>query len=150
MSEELLQMARRQVEAFNEGDWDALRELLVPDAVYDEPATGRRIQGHDAIIEVNQGWKAAFPDAIGTINDIFAAGDKAAVEITWNGTHSGTLALPDGGGIPPTGRPISVEACQIVTARAGKLAEARHFFDMLGMLEQLGTVSPEALAEADS
>ena len=54
-------------------------------------------------------------------------------------------SVPGGGTIEPTGRRMETPACQITRIENGKLAEAHHYFDLLGMMEQLGTVSPEAL-----
>jgi steroid delta-isomerase-like uncharacterized protein len=147
MSEDLIALARENVEAFNAGDWDRFRATLAPNSVYEEPGTQRRLEGPDAIIEANQGWRAAYPDAKGTITDAFACGDRVAIQITWEGTQSGPLRVP-GGEIPPTGRKVTVQACQVMRVEDGKTVEACHFFDMLGMLEQLGTVSAESLAHA--
>ena len=148
MSEELIALAREDMEAFNAGDWDRLRALTADDAVYVEPGTGRRIEGADAILDANKAWKAAFPDAQGTITDAFACGDRVATQHVWEGTHSGVLPVP-GGEIPATGQKIRVEACQVSRIKDGKIVEACHYFDMLGMLEQIGALSPEAAAHAD-
>ena len=148
MTDDLIRMAREEVEAFNEGDWDRLKASLASDSVYDEAATGRRMEGPDAIVEANQGWKSAFPDASGTITGSFACGDRVVLEITWRGTQSGALPLPDGGEIPATGRSVEIQACQVMRIADGKVAENRHFFDMLGMMEQLGALSGDALAQA--
>jgi steroid delta-isomerase-like uncharacterized protein len=148
MTEDLIAVAREDLEAFNTGDWDRMRKVITPDSVYVEPATGRRIEGADAIIEANEGWKAAFPDARGTITAEFACDDRVVVEVTWAGTHSGPLQLPTGGSIPPTGRRIETPAAQVCRVEDGKLAEVHHYFDMLGMLEQIGTISADSLAHA--
>lgn len=146
MSEDLLAVARDDLDAFNAGDWDRLRELTATDSVYVEPATGRRVEGVDAILELNKEWKAAFPDAQGTVTGEFACDDRVVMEITWSGTHDGPLSVPGGGTIEPTGRHMETPACQITWVEDGKLKEAHHYFDLLGMMAQLGTVSPEALA----
>ena len=148
MSEELIALAREDIDAFNAGDFDRMRALSTDDAVYEEFATGRRIEGADAILEVNKEWKAAFPDAHGTITDIFACGDRVAMQIVWEGTQTGALPTPDGGEIPPTGKHIRTEACQVTRVVDGKIVEACHYFDMLGMLEQLGVLGAEATTAA--
>jgi steroid delta-isomerase-like uncharacterized protein len=125
-----------------------MRDLLAPDAVYDEVGTGRRVEGADAILEVNKGWKAALPDSQGTIEEAIACDDRVTLRITWSGTHSGPLPLPTGGQLAPTNRQIKVPACQVCRVADGKLVEAIHYFDMLTLLEQLGTISEEALAQA--
>lgn len=148
MSEDLVALARQEVEAFNAGDFDRMRGLLADDCVYEEPGTQRRIEGADAIIEVNQGWRAAFPDAHGTVTDVFACGERVATQITWEGTQSGALMTPDGGEIPASHRHVTMKACQVGTVENGEFTELCHFFDMLGMLEQIGALSAEKAAHA--
>jgi steroid delta-isomerase-like uncharacterized protein len=148
MSEELIAVAREEIEAFNADDWERFRATLAPDCVYEEPGTQRRVEGPDAIIEANQGWKSAYPDAQGTVTGAFACGDRVALEITWEGTQSGALEIPGGGEIAPTNRRVTLQACQVMRVADGKIVENRHFFDMLGMFEQLGAVSAEELAHA--
>jgi steroid delta-isomerase-like uncharacterized protein len=148
MSEEGISAARRFTECYNAADWDGMRDLMATDAVYEEVGTGRRIEGPAAILDVNRAWKSALPDSQGTISEAFACDDRVVLRITWSGTQSGPLPLPTGGELPPTNRQISVPACQIVRVADGKLVEAIHFFDMLTLLEQLGTISEDALAPA--
>jgi steroid delta-isomerase-like uncharacterized protein len=148
MAEDLIATARVDVEAFNDADWERMRSAWAADCVYEEPATKRHIEGADALVEVNQGWKAAFPDAKGTVTDAFACGDRVAVQITWEGTQSGALGLPGGAEVPPTNRSVKVQACQVARVTDGKIAEETHYFDVLGMLEQMGALSEEALAQA--
>jgi steroid delta-isomerase-like uncharacterized protein len=148
MSEDLIALARNDLEAFNAGDWDRLAADMTDDSVYEELATGRRLEGKEAIVEANRGWKAAFPDARGTMTDAFTCGDRVAVRITWEGTHTGPLATPDGGEIPATGHKVTIHACELYRVEGGKVAEASHFFDMLAMLEQLGVTSGETAVTA--
>jgi steroid delta-isomerase-like uncharacterized protein len=148
MSEETISAARGFTECYNAGDWDGLRDLMAPDAVYEEVGTGRRIEGPAAIVEVNKAWKGALPDSQGTIAEAFACDDRVVLRINWSGTQSGPLPLPTGGELAPTNREINVPACQIVRVADGKLVEAIHYFDMLTLLGQLGAISEDALAAA--
>jgi steroid delta-isomerase-like uncharacterized protein len=148
MSEDLIAVAREDLEAFNAGDWDRLSETMTEDSVYEEPGTGRRLQGKEANLQASREWKAAFPDVKGTMTDAFACGDRVAVRVTWEGTHEGPLTTPDGGQIAATGRKVTVQACQLYRFEGDKVAEACHFFDLLGMMEQLGVTSESAPAEA--
>lgn len=136
-------LAREGVEAFNEADWERMRATLAPDSVYEEPGTQRRMQGIDEILAANQGWKSAFPDAHGTITSAYGDDEHATVEITWEGTHDGTLSGPMGD-LPPTHRRITVQAVEVVTLREGKVASDHHYFDVLSMLAQLGALSQPA------
>jgi steroid delta-isomerase-like uncharacterized protein len=145
--QDLIGVARREVEAFNAGDWEQLAQTYTPDAVYDEPGTGRRVEGTDEIREVNRGWKAAFPDATGTITSVSASGNSVTVEVTWEGTQSGPLEGPQGE-LPPSNRRAVVRAVQILEFSDGRIKENRHYFDMLGMLQQLGAFEQMGAASA--
>jgi steroid delta-isomerase-like uncharacterized protein len=132
-------IARQSVDVFSHGDWAGFRAALAPEAVYVEPATGRRVQGADQIVAVSQGWRQVFPDATGTISTAVASGNIVTLEITWEGTQRGELAGP-GGVIPASGKRVTVAAVQVVTVVGGKITETHHYFDMLGLLQQLGAI----------
>jgi hypothetical protein len=51
------------------------------------------------------------------------------------------------GAIPPTNKRVRVNAVMVNTVKNGKITEARHFFDMLTVLTQLG-VAPMAATAA--
>ncbi len=69
------------------------------------------------------------------IDEIFSAGDHVVTRWTGTGTHVGELM-----GIPPTDRPISVEAITIHRIADGKIAEEWTVWDALGLLQQIGAV----------
>lgn len=132
-----LAVARESIEAFNDADWDRFGAILAEDSTYTEMATRRHLEGREAVLETNREWKAAFPDAHGTIERAIEAGDTVTLEVTWRGHQTGTMAMP-GGDLPPTGRAVEVPAAQILEIRDGKVISDHHYFDMAGMLAQLG------------
>ena len=89
---ENIDIARQGIDAFNSGDWDAVRAAFTDNPTYNELGTGRSLTGTDAILEAQQGWKTAFPDVVGTVTNAFASGDQVSLEISWNGTHTGPLS----------------------------------------------------------
>jgi steroid delta-isomerase-like uncharacterized protein len=145
---DVLQLAREGVEAFSAGDAQRFKAPLSADAVYYEPATQRRIEGPDRIVQdAFHGWRSAFPDAKGTITRALASGNTAVLEITWEGTQTGPLVGP-AGTIPPSGKRVTVHAVQVVTAEGNKVKETNHYFDLLGMLQQIGAAPVAAGASA--
>jgi steroid delta-isomerase-like uncharacterized protein len=132
-------VARENVEAFNAGDWDRFRATLAGDCVYDELATQRHMEGQDAIIDANRGWKEAFPDAHGSVESAMADNGTATLEITWEGTQTGPLHTP-GGEIPPSSRHVEVKAVQVFQLEGDKIREVHHYFDMMGLLQQVGAM----------
>jgi steroid delta-isomerase-like uncharacterized protein len=136
-------VARESIEAFNASDWDRFRSLHAEDVVEDELGTQRRIEGIDALLEANQGWKQAFPDASGRVTNAFESGDTAILEITWSGNHSGPLETPDGE-LPATNKRVEIPACQVFRVEGDRIAEDRNYFDMATMLQQLGVMEQAA------
>ena len=133
---ERIDIAKQGIEAFNSGDWDAVKELFTANPTYNELASGRSITGADAIVEALQGWKTAFPDATGTVTNAFASGDQVSLEISWNGTHTGPLETPSGT-IPASGKEQTTPASMTVILDGDKIAEERHYFDMMTLLSQI-------------
>ena len=138
-SRDVTSLARAQVEFFNTSDWEGARASYLPDVVYDERATGRVLQGPDAIIEAMKGWKTFNSDVTGTISNIHVSGDTAVVEVTWEGTMDGPLETP-GGTVPPTGKGHATHGAWVMTFEGDKLRESRNYFDMLQLLQQVGAM----------
>jgi steroid delta-isomerase-like uncharacterized protein len=138
MSEQkLIDAANAPTYAFNENDWDKVRESLTEDFVYDEVCTNRLAKGVENVIELWKGWRVAFPDIRGTITNAFSGDGKVVKELTWRGTHTGPLGLPDGE-IPATGKSINVRSCEVWTIEDGKGKIQVHYIDMMTLMEQLG------------
>ncbi len=131
------QLATDLVTAFNNSDWEAFRQSLSADSVYDEVGTSRTLEGVDTIIDALQGWKEAMPDAKGTVDCAISTGNTAVLELTWTGTHTGPLEGP-GGTIAPTGRQQTTRAGWVLECDSGKVTQSRHYFDMLSFMQQLG------------
>jgi steroid delta-isomerase-like uncharacterized protein len=137
--QDLITVATEFIDAFNTGDWQRFRGMLANDVVYQETGTQRRIQGADAYVQLCQGWKQAFPDVIGTIQNACTGGSIVAQEITWEGTHTGPLEGP-GGTIPATGTRVTVPASFWVIFDGNVVKEAHHYLDVLSLMQQLGVM----------
>jgi len=84
-----------------------------------------------------QGFRAAFPDARFTVEDMVAEGDRVAARLTMRGTHLGPL-----NGAPPTGRAVVVSGMSIERIADGRIVEGWNENDALGLLQQLGMLPP--------
>ena len=136
----VLEIAKASITAFNEKNWNKMKALYASDAVYDEKATHRRIQGPDQIIEALRMWTTAFPDAKGTIVRELAVGDLAVLELVWNGTHTGPLQTP-AGTIAASSRPVQVPACSVMQIEGERVKLDTHYFDLLTLLTQIGAAA---------
>ena len=140
-----VQLAKQNVEAFGKGDWASFKAPLSADSVYEELATQRRVQGPDAIVELSKGWREAFPDAKGTITKAVESGDTVVLEIIWEGTHTGELKSAMGP-IPATYKKVKIPAVEVVTFKTDKIAETKHYFDLMTLLGQIGALPTPAAA----
>ncbi len=136
---ERIDIAKEGIEAFNSGDWDALKAAFTANPTYNELGTGRVITGTDGIVEAMQGWKTAFPDVVGTVTNAFASGDQVSLEISWKGTHTGPLETPTAT-IPASGKEQTTPASMTVIIEGDKIAEQRHYFDMMTLLSQIDAI----------
>jgi steroid delta-isomerase-like uncharacterized protein len=105
--------------------------------VYDEVATGRKVEGADAAITLWQGWAQAFPDSKATFHGALPSGNSVVLELTWKGTHKGPLQTPKGS-IPATGKSIEIRACIVGELAGDKVKLQRQYFDMATLFQQLG------------
>lgn len=79
----------------------------------------------------------AFPDLYVTITDSVAEGNKVAIWYSVEGTHRGEFD-----GIQPTGKRVSWTGVDLFRFGGGRIVEARFLSDSLGLMRQLGGVSP--------
>jgi C-1 hydroxylase len=80
---------------------------------------------------------AAMPDFRLEIQDIFGAGDRAAVRLLMTGTHTGQSLL----GRPATGKRLSANAVFIYRVQGGRVAEAWQMVDGLAFFRLAGFLS---------
>jgi predicted ester cyclase len=78
---------------------------------------------------------SAFPDLQGTIEDLFAEGDRVAVRLVWRGTNSGSF-----NGMQPTHKQVAFGTTNIFRLVDGKIAENWPQVDMMGLMQQLGAI----------
>ena len=131
------ELAKEQVIAYNEKDWDRARAALAPEVVYEEFGTQRKLKGVDDVLTAWKGWATAIPDARATFQSELVSGNTAVLEITWTGTHDGPLQTPNGE-IAPTGKKIELRAIQVVDVANDRVKSVRQYFDMGTLLKQIG------------
>ena len=136
----ILEVAKSQLIAFNDKNWDAAKEALATDTVYEEVATQRRIQGMEETLSAWKGWAKAFPDAKGDIENETVGDNTVTIELTWRAIHTGPLLLP-GKNLAPTGKKVELRACEVIEVSRGKVKSLRHYFDLSSLQRQLGVMA---------
>ena len=127
-------------EVGNQHNMAAFEQYLAPNVV-DHSAPPGAPTGIAGVKQFFAMFVAAFPDLHETVDDIVAEGDKVVTRNTLRGTHTGAFL-----GIPPTGKPISVQTIDITRVVGGKLVEHWGQLDMLGLMQQLGAAPTPAAA----
>jgi len=134
MSEANKAVMRRLIEdGLNKRNFSVIDEVYL-DCVYHSPVTGEiRGEAHKQFIK---SVLAALPDALYTVEDQLAEGDKVLTRWSCTATHRGELM-----GIAPTGKPARVSGMVIDRIVDGKIVEEWEEWDALGMMQQLGVVA---------
>jgi len=134
MSEENKAIVRRWVEAFNEGNLDAVDELLTDTYIRHDP-NSPEVRGPEEEKQLIVMYRSAFPDFRFTVEDMVAEDNRVATRLGISATHKGELL-----GIPPTENRLSLTALEIYRLREGKIDEQWVNVDTLGMMQQIGAI----------
>ncbi len=126
-------LARGFWEVHNTGNLAALDEFIAADYIQHQ---GDVPQGRAGLKQFLTRMAAAFPDQQGTIEDIFAEGDRVVTRTIVRGTHTGPL-----GNIAATGKPVAVAVIDIWRVADDQLVEHWGIADRLGLMQQLGVIA---------
>src|SRR5262245_12935652 len=113
-----IELVRAGFEEFNAGDLDACVARLAPDFVINLAELPEPMYGRDTWRQGAEMMRRAFPDIEGHIEDIFAAGDRVAVRLTFRATHAGEFL-----GAPATGRSVEYVSHEFYRVADGLFAE---------------------------
>ena len=136
-------------DAFNDRDWDYAMSKAADDAEWVNVPTGQTFRGPEGVRQFLEGWATAFPDSRVETTNVIADEHGAVLEFVGRGTQTGTLRGPLGD-LPPTGRHVETPFVQVVQFRDGKITRARLYFDLAGMMQQLGVGAAGSEAPAVS
>jgi predicted ester cyclase len=98
-----------------------------------DPFTPDFGRGPEAVRQLVGLYRAGFPDARCTVEDIIPDGDRVVVRWSAQATHTGPLLH-----LAPTGRPVSVRGIDIYRFAGDQIAETWISWDALSFCQQLG------------
>lgn len=130
------EVANGWMKAFNAHDEGGMSALTAPDVRMTAPPE-MLLEGEPAVTAYAMAWLNAFPDASVTVHHETASGQTVVQEFTFEGTHSATLATPQGD-IPPTNKRLTGRGVQALEVRNDVVSEVRLYFDQVQLLTQLG------------
>lgn len=144
VSPEIREVAMGVGAVFSSLDEDAARKYIHPDFIDHEASEG--IGGGPAgYLATAKYMNSAFSQASWMPIQIFAAGDKYAMVITFSGVHSGEFM-----GIAPTGKRVQVRHLHFFRVQDGQAIEHWGARDELTLLQQIGVLESEHATPADS
>lgn len=112
--------------------------LFTADGYFYDVSAGTKNYGQDIGKTVDI-YATAFPDMHRELGKFTVAGDTVVVELSLNGTHKGSLALP-AGTIPPTNKEMHTPCCDVFTLRDGKVESFHCYTAATVLLGQLGVL----------
>jgi len=118
-------------ELVNDKDLKALDRYCAATFYDHNPPAGAPEGGISATREGFERLYRGLSDLQGTIEEMYAEGDRVFARTTFTGTHEGDLM-----GLQPTGKRLKMEIWHLFRLEGGKIAEHRAQSDMLMLLRQ--------------
>lgn len=139
------QLLRSFYEAVSSRELDRALSFFSEDAEFHDKSTLRKYRGSSEIKRMIMDWNALLPDMKLDIKNLFFSGDNAVIELIVTGTHRGVLKTPEGD-IAPTGRHVTVPACDVIRFKNGKIYSLNCYFEGSVFMQQLGVQTAKVAA----
>jgi steroid delta-isomerase-like uncharacterized protein len=127
---------QRFTEFINTASEKLAAELISPDAIFHVPGRSEPMRGPGGYLAIIGIMRGGFPDIQWILEEMICEGDKVAARFTMRGTHRGPFF-----GVPPSGKPIEVQAMNFYRLSGGQFVEERGQPDLLSVLQQIGAVT---------
>ena len=142
LSPENQEVLRRHLEAENNLRMEETLATLTEACLFEDRALGTVYHGREGAREYYRlWWDALGVRVVGGTRHVTTDG-KLISEAVYRGLHRGTFL-----GIPPTGRAIELQFVVLVSFRDGLMAGERFYYDLTGLLRQLGVTTLPAVGE---
>jgi steroid delta-isomerase-like uncharacterized protein len=129
--------------AVNSQDVDGYLELFSEDVVLRSTTSPDPVRGKEAAGQQLEGLYSAFPDYHLELKNAVISDDQFAAQLEGSGTNKGQLSL--GPGLPPTpatGKQFRTQGVFVATVKDGKVVEVHQYPHVMGIMMQLGLMSP--------
>jgi steroid delta-isomerase-like uncharacterized protein len=123
------------VQFINTADENLAQQLISLVVKFYVPGQLKPLQGPKGYLTIIAMMRSGFPDIQWTVEDMISENNKVAVRFIMRGTHQGEFF-----GVPPTGKPIAVQAMNFYRLADDQIIEEFGQPDMLGLLTQIGAV----------
>ena len=129
-----LEVSKRNIDAWNRHDADAILALYAEGGTYSAPRAGKTLTGQ-AIADYAKAVWTAYPDmSLEIISSGDTGGGLVATQWVLRGTHTG----PFMDGTPPTGRTVAYPVASFAQIEGDKIRSEHIYLDRQTVAEQLG------------
>jgi len=128
-------------ECWNQGRLNLVEELFAEQVRIHDAAFPNLTRGAETMRRYIETVRGAFPDVRFTVVDSIAENGSVAIQWTASGTHEGEFL-----GMAPTGRRATIAGTTIYRIEGGRIAEEWVHWNLMSMMEQLGTAPGMAVA----
>jgi steroid delta-isomerase-like uncharacterized protein len=129
-----LEVSKRNIDAWNRHDADAILALYAEGGTYSAPRAGKTLTGQ-AIADYAKAVWTAYPDmSLEIISSGDTGGGLVATQWVFHGTHTG----PYFDGSPPTGRTVTLPGASFTQVEGDKIRSEHVYIDRQTVDEQLG------------
>ena len=137
---DLMKLAEKVQEAFDNQDIAAMAQLYAEDATIYSSGDPEPIRGREAFEKNQASFLRSMPDFSVEFTLILISGNHIVFEGVSQGTFTGPMSTPEGD-IPPTGKSMKNKFAFIVKVNAdGLIEEDRTYCDNLSVMQQLGLI----------
>ncbi len=141
--QENMELMQTLDDAWNNQDWDLFSARHAEDTVVYWPGQPEPTRGVDNHRAESMEFFRTFPD--NHIDNrpykvLFGQGDWTCSVARFTGTMKGPMTGTDGQVIPPTNKSFEIEFCTVAHWKDGQIVEERLFYDLVGMLKQIGVM----------
>ncbi len=144
MTHPLQPLLHRHLAAENAHDLAGTLATLHPDCLFEDTATGQVFHGHEgAAAHYLQWWNAfGLVCSRGSEDRAFWCEDGSCIaQAEFSGRHVGDFL-----GLAPTSREVRFRFAVFIDFRDGLMLSERFYYDLAGLMRQLGTADLPALA----
>ncbi len=127
-------------DAWNEQDWETFKKRHTEDVIVHWPGQPQPTIGREAHFKESVEFFKIFDNKL--VNNpykiLFGEGDYTCSVADWTATMIGPMNMADGKVVQPTHKTAKLEFCTVATWKGSEIAEERLFYDVVGMMKQLG------------
>jgi steroid delta-isomerase-like uncharacterized protein len=117
--------------AWNSHDAEKIVALFVENGVYEDIAFGSTNRGAAALRSYAKAYFDAVPDMKTSVTSASVKGGRGYIEWVFSGTDVGLYN---------TNKKFSIRGVSIVTTKDGKITRDRDYYDLAGLMKQVGAL----------